>query len=63
MIFIWNIDLKYYICHKLNNLISETYDKNKVEYEVGNGDAVEDKETIIGSEKSSQVVGEIDSGK
>nr|DAZ15482.1 MAG TPA: hypothetical protein [Caudoviricetes sp.] len=47
MVFIWSIDLKYYIYNQLINLISKTYDEYKVEYEVRNGDAVEDKETVV----------------
>ena len=63
MVFIWNIVLKYYIYNRLINLISKTYDEYKIEYEVRNGDTVEDKSAVISNEKSSQVIGTVDSGK
>ena len=55
--------MKYYICHKVNNLISEDYDRHKVEYEVRDEDAVEDKRAAVGNEKSSQGISTVDSGK
>jgi hypothetical protein len=53
--------LKYYICHKLNNYKSETYDEDEDKYKVRNGDATEDKRTAISSEKSSQGISTVDS--
>lgn len=48
--------MKYYICHKLNNYKSETYDEDEDKYKVRNGDATEDKRTAISSEKVVKVL-------